>query len=171
MFPGPIPLEQGQSTANRTLLVVFIDPLSPSGSQGFAALAGSQPDYTVEEAPFFSLDGDAIEFLDPAPGAPPPDIGYAAATAIGCSLSSDVLDCVDFSAEELPLDGTDSLHRDNPGGVVPGGLFPAANTPTNFDGEQGIIALPEPSTAALRLSCLLVLGLLSVSSRRRLSRS
>jgi hypothetical protein len=97
-----------------------------------------------------ALDADTLRFVsDP-----------------GLCAPGGVCDEVSFGLGELPLDGVLSLHRDNPGGTSgadpPGGLSAAANTPTNFDGEVGM--LPEPRVGLLRV---LALGLLTVCARGR----
>jgi hypothetical protein len=111
---------------------------------GFADLEGAvTPDTVMPGAPFFSVSGDTLIFQTLNPTGP-------------------VFDTIAFSAGELPLDGVQSLHRENPGGTPaadpPGGLFSAENSPTNYSGDSGHLMLPEPHPALLAAAALLAVA-------------
>lgn len=120
-------------TTNRSFLLA---------TPGFAELPGAVvPDTVMPGAPFFSVDGDTLVFQTPN------DI---------------VFDSVSFGPGELPVDGVQSLHRDNPGGETagdpPGGLFAADNSPTNYAGDVGQLMLPEPRPSLLATTALLAVS-------------
>lgn len=130
-------------TTNRSFLVA---------TPGFADLPGAVvPDTVMPVAPFFSVEGDTLVFQ--------------------VVNEIQVFDTVTFGAGELPLDGTGSLHRVNPGGTSPtdppGGLVVADNSPSNYAGETGHVTLPEPAPTLLAAATLLATAVLSRHGRRR----
>jgi hypothetical protein len=113
-------------------------------TEGFGALPGGvEPDFVLP-ANFFDLEGDTLVFRA---------VNFA-----------ETWDSWAFPA--LPVDGSLSLHRDDPGAVDPPQTFSTAdNSPTNYAGEVGHVEVPEPRGDALRL--LAVATLLALARARR----
>ena len=95
-------------TADQSVLV---------GTASYAALPGvPAPDYTVIDN-FFDHTGDTIEIREGV---------------------SSLINGLTFTALDLPLDGTNSLHRPYGGGA----FSTTVNSPKNFAGVTGTVVLP-----------------------------
>ena len=91
---------------------------------GYAALSGvPAPDYILPTNNFFSTSGDTITYA-----------GF--------------VDSLTFTSSQLPLDGLNSLDR----AYGETTFTTAAASPTNFAGQTGAIAAPEPAFLGLLVS-------------------
>jgi hypothetical protein len=99
------------------------------------------------------------------PGAVPPDFTLPAANFL--STVADTIswaggvDVFSYGAGELPVNGLDSLNEP----FQSNARTSAANSPTNFAGQVGALAVPEPGTAGL--VALGLVGLARARVRRR----
>lgn len=128
-FPGDLVGD----TANRHLLVA---------TAAFAAQPGAvTPDFVLQDG-FLRIAGDTLTFwseaqTDPIYGGTPPILWDTYAFGVG----------------QLPIDGIRSIHRDHGVAAI------APGSPTNFAGQTGNLAVPEPASALLLGVGMLALGL------------
>jgi hypothetical protein len=117
-----------ESASGNTFTFLTNLPSTPVANQtfliatpGYAALSGvPAADYLLPSNNWFSTSGDTFN--------------YAA------------VDTLTFTNGQLPVDGTLSLQRASFGSTT---LITAANSPTNFAGESGVVAVPEPTVLEL----------------------